>query len=170
MKNTLKSITTITLIGLLTLFNSCAKDGKDGAPGPSGAAGTNGNANVKNINVTIYTSDWVLNSGVYSYDKYLFEIGQNIIDNGMVLAYLESSFGSETWVALPFSMKNVELNYAFWKYYVSFTASLGSGATPSNPGLTRFKVLIVQGTARLSNPHVDFNDYNQVKAAFDLKD
>lgn len=176
MRNFLKTTTLIIVVGLVTLINGCAKDGKDGTPGPTGpigltgATGTNGNANVKNINVVVVTSDWWLNSGTYRYDKFLPEIDQNIVDNGMVLAYMESSPYSETWVALPFSIKDVEINYSYWEYYVSLIVSLGSGATPNNPGIVRFKVLVVQGTARLSNPNIDFNDYYQVKAAFNLKD
>ena len=170
MRKILKTTTLILVVGMVTLINGCAKDGKDGAPGPTGTTGTNGNANVKSQTFTVNTSYWSLSSGVYSYDKFLPEIGQDIVDNGMVLAYMESSPYSETWVALPLSMKDFEMNYAFWKYYVSFNVSLGSGSTPSNPGNARFKVLIVQGTARLSNPQVDFNDYYQVKTAFNLKD
>lgn len=172
MKIILKSITAITLIGMLSLFNGCAKDGKDGAPGPTGSAGTNGNANVKSETFMYSPSSWQLASNTYFINRTTTLITSDIVTSGAILVYMQSTT-STSWQALPYTWPNGTQSqiYRFWYNTNNLKLEIYSeDLTPSVSTNLTFKLVAISSSARLSNPHIDFNDYYQVKAAFDLKD
>lgn len=170
MRNFLKTTTLILVLGLVTLINGCAKDGKDGVPGPTGTSGTNGNANVKSLTFTVNTWEWVT-SGNTVYVNRTPDISTDIFNSGSVLLYIKSS---TAWQALPFTYPQgtftTLMRYLYSYNFVQINVMQESG-TPSLPTTSLdFKLVTISSTARLSNPQVDFNDYYQVKAAFNLKD
>lgn len=152
---TIKRTVLLTLIASVSLLFSCAKDGKDGPPGPAGATG---NANVKSQTFVVNTWDWSSNS-VLLYDP---NITQAIVDNGAVQVYLQGDPG--VWIALPLSFSGLEIVYDYQVNFIRITAS------SQPPTQQTFKVVAIASSARLANPNVDYTNYEEVKATFNLKD
>lgn len=164
---TIKRTVLLTLIASVSLLFSCAKDGKDGLPGPAGPAG---NANVKSTLITVYTSDWSGGGNGYSVSKYVPIITQDIVDGGVVMCY--ESDGSN-YIALPTSVwLGSYTRHALFAYSTNNIEIIyqdDDGLSP-NPGMITFKVVAIASSARLANPSVDYTNYEEVKATFNLKD
>jgi len=152
---TIKRTVLLTLIASVSLLFSCAKDGKDGLPGPAGPAG---NANVQSQTFVVNTWDWSSNS-VLLYDP---NITQAIVNKGAVQVYVQGDPG--VWVALPLTISGSYIVYDYQLNYVRIT-------TDSQPPTQQtFKVVAIASSARLANPNVDYTNYEEVKATFNLKD
>lgn len=151
------------IASVLTTF-SCKK----GDPGPQGLPGTNGkdgNANVQSFSFT--TSAWIL-VGSYWYYDYNLPSGTNM--NGGVFMYLQSG---TTYAALPLTVNDEEYLYSYDTSAGQVEADVqsASGSTAiSNPGFLGFKIVIIPPAQRLANPNVNYKNYEEVKAAFNLKD
>ena len=172
---TIKRTVLLTLIASVSLLFSCAKDGKDGLPGPAGSAGPAGNANVKS---QTFTSNWVhIGTQGQSGDGFLSThsssiITSDIVNNGAVLAYYFNST-LNAWITLPFSEPFSSWT-SHWRYnyknnLINFIKE-DSDFFTSNPGNITFKVVAIASSARLANPNVDYTNYEEVKATFNLKD
>jgi len=158
----MKKITMIA-ISLMVILGGCAKDGKDGMDGMNGAPGADGkdgNANVENINFTLYSYDWEdIGDGWYLGEYTNSLISSEIVNDGAVLAYI--SIGEDTWLAIPFG-------------YYSFAITDGeigiyySGG--ENPSTQNFKIVILAGSVMSRSKDVDFSNYQEVKTVFNLKE
>ena len=199
MKNKFKSIIFITLITLFITsctkegpagpagangatgatgpMGPTGATGATGATGPVGPTGATGNANVHSTYYTIASTNWTYFGTPYFYNEVDLncpQITSDVVNYGMVCAFMESTT-SGTWFSLP---------YTYWPTTtVSYVVSLNT-IRIGNAGLrfnysdgrnsvytsTRVKVVTISGTAKAANPNVDYNDYNSVKAAFNLQD
>lgn len=156
---TIRRITMLVLISSILTTFSCTKEGKQGETGPAGTNGINGNANVKSSTHTVYSWEWSSSNKITLFTP---NVVQTIVDAGSVLVYIEGSSGE--WAAIPLTAGSSSIIYSYKAYYVDIIAS------PKPTSTERFKVVAISASARLSNPHINFNDYYQVKGAFNLKD
>lgn len=147
------------LSSILTTF-SCTKEGKQGDPGPAGANGVNGNANVVSQTFDVYSWSWSSNNTWLNATI----ITQSIVNSGSVSVFMETSPYSGQWAAIPLNMSGVQISYAYEVNYVNVISS------PQPSSLERFKVVAIASSARIANPNIDYNNYYEVKGAFNLKD
>lgn len=167
MKKTIKTIGMAVVMSITAiLFNGCA--GKDGAPG---AQGPQGNANV--LSYTFSVSSWTYTAPNLWADLVDPDITSDVINNGAVLVYINNGGNltqlpytyyptntySETMSAIH-SVGNVQINLT--------DSDLNPPGIPSSTLV--FKVVTLPSRKPLSNPHINFKDYESVKKAFDLKD
>jgi hypothetical protein len=178
---TIKRITILVLISSVLTTFSCTKEGKQGETGPAGANGingtngTDGNANVKSYTINVASGNWTLSGNTYYFDASISGITSDIINSGSVQIFMESTTSTGVWLTMPW----IEyINSSTFSTY-NFNHSLGgvrifktdSDITPpSNPGVRKFKVIVISSSARISNPNIDYNNYYEVKGAFNLKD
>ncbi|MFI5218370.1 MAG: collagen-like protein [Bacteroidia bacterium] len=165
------------MLASISLLISCAKDGETGPQGPAGVNGTNGtngqdgNANVHTQTFTV--SNWYYIAPSYGVDIADFDITQDIVDNGLVMVY--TSNGSGGWQALPYTAypsSSYSSTYVFVHYLNGVTIwKTDSDLTqPVNPGTRTYKVIAVAEAPRIANPNVNWNNYEEVKETFNLKD
>ena len=160
------------------LFTGCAKKGDTGPAGPAGTNGTNGtngNANVKSKTIFINGSEWTNTSGSSTVTKLIPEITTDIINTGAVLVYGEDTPGK--WTALPVAMTStagVVLSYNYsieaGKINLFIDNNTTTALTAGDIGNSNWRFVIMSGTGRLLNPNLKYNNYNEVKKAFNLKD
>ncbi len=165
-----------------------------------------GNANVKTDTFTVAANQWATNTFVLletvnngtpqaipclSYPRPNNSITQDVMDNGLVLAYLEPTpdFTPEYWYPLPytFPVYNSSSAYQYNTDFVYITYAGGitidfyfaqeaNGVTPpiislSPPAVNyRFKVISVTGQAGvfMAQNHVNLKDYTAVSRALGL--
>lgn len=185
MKTFRKTFILVAIAGITTFFG-CAKDGKDGLPGPTGATGatgTTGNANVKTYTFNVPLSSFTLNStnnsyqaSTLSYAPVSMQIGQ--YDD--VSLYL---YDTDGWYALPYT-KYFNTGTTFNTHYYELTdwqslwvyirnSAGGQPYSSMTTGNLTYRAVIIGGAAgrKAHRPdNVDFSNYNEVKAAFNLKD
>ena len=171
MKTSIKKIvekTFITLTLCTLIFTTSCKKPEKGATGP---AGPTGNANVQSTTVTI--SNWSYSAPSYYVNLSYSAITSNIINSGAVLVYAQT--GTGTYSQLPLTVypsssysSSLEVVSSLGSVQVIWTDS--DLTQPANPGTWTFKIVAIASSAIAENPNVDLNDYNQVKAAFNLND
>jgi len=148
----MKKITLLTLATFLfiSLTTGCTKEG------PEGPAGKDGNANVKSIEFTIYSHEWVYESqgNFYLTAKLLPEIDQDVADNGAVLLYYKAD--DNMYIALP-------AGNLFFGYDVGNIAIFSSTEQEST---NIFKAVIIHGSPDASA--VDVTNYNEVSNYYGL--
>ena len=159
----------IALTVIIFSISSCSKEGTQGPAGKDGTNGTNGangNANVHSRNFIVTSWNGVNTSGVYIILADM-DITQSIIDSGAVLVYQEVS---GTWYALPRSNFGDQWAFNFYLNNIVIQLSHSNGTQVPNPGTNTFKVVVIAGSNRLSNPNLNWSNYNEVKVAYGLKD
>ncbi|MGY3053871.1 hypothetical protein ACVWYG_002073 [Pedobacter sp. UYEF25] len=162
--------------------------------GPTGAQGPEGNANVKTDVFTLTSSDWLWNSQyglntspsntTFYFSRYYIRannaITQDVLDNGMVLAYFVPDIirNANNWVPLPFQFTafggSFDYNIAFEtfpgsvKLHYFFVQRDKTATIPSlqnfNIGTYKIKIVAVSGklgTFMLAN-HINLNNYQEV--------
>lgn len=191
MKTKFNLLITALVVAGTCLLNSCAKDGETGPAGATGAAGTNGtngNANVKTYNYTINQSDWIQQtpSILFSPSLPCAGITQAIIDSGMVLVYWDANnLGApnpHNYVQFPvIGWNSVADRIMASSWQLSPTgggtvtvsvANLGGAAVAasSQAATTLIRVVVASAHMRMANPNLNWNNYNEVKAALHLQD
>jgi len=169
MKNLLKVAALIVVIGAVTITTSCSKEAEKGE---TGAAGTNGNANVKSALFTVFPSEWQTSGNTIYISKTSSLITADIANTGGVMLYIQST-NSTSWQALPYTFPNgsSSLMYRFWhsENYLEIDI-YGESSAPTVTSNREFKMVVFSSTARLANPNIDYTDYEQVKATFNLED
>jgi hypothetical protein len=172
MKKTIKTITTVIAGLALTLgltLTSCQK-GETGPAGPAGTNGTNGNANVVSSSIT--TSAWSYVSPSWEMTFTYPAITQNILDKGAVLVYVQSG---TNYYQLPYTLypqNTYSRTYTFVHYLGGLKVFVTDSdlTQPSNPGSLTFKVVVIAASQIDENPNVNYDNYEEVKKAFNLKD
>jgi len=172
MKKNITLFIYLIIIGSLATMNSCKKD-DDSAYQLKGNYQTAGNYGNANITSDQFTVTWTISAPAYYCDISDANITQEIVDNGSVVVYMSN--GSGGWVALPYTLP-MSSTYAstytpvhyldgvtIWKYDTDYTQA-------TDPGSTTFKVVCISASARLANPNVNWNNYEDVKNTFNLKD
>ncbi|HLG35836.1 MAG TPA: hypothetical protein VI757_13215 [Bacteroidia bacterium] len=175
----------IMLIACITLFISCAKDGEIGPQGAQGTQGTQGatgntgpqGPGASSQTITVTSNQWShFGTQGQSGDGYqtiqnVSIITSGIVSTGAVLAYISGS--TTAWVALPYSAP-----YSSWQRYWTYAYQTGqiilecqdSDFFTTQPGTQYFKVVVIPGSVMHQNPDVDFNNYKEVQAAYNLQD
>ena len=166
MKTRNKLIMGLMLISA-SLFNSCKK-GDTGAPGKDGV---DGNANVSSVLLNATTWTWDA-SALWRYDSWssISILTSDVATSGAVMLYEGSG---TTWMAVPYSF-NVGSGitiHTFFNYTTGSVAvyqALSNDGDP-NPAATTYKLVCIPKKMMVLHPEVNLKNYEQVKAAFDLK-
>ncbi|MEM7368986.1 MAG: hypothetical protein AAF587_10345 [Bacteroidota bacterium] len=141
--------------------------GATGATGQQGASGQNGNANVKSYTFTVGNSDYSADNKV-TLD--VPAITQDIVDNGVVLVYWQSSDG---WRLLPFTFitssglttRTLMSNYSLAQVVLQLR-TIPVDNTFKYTGT--FRIVVIEGNAGKKGYDVDFSDYEAVINYFGL--
>jgi hypothetical protein len=178
---------------------SCAKDGADGQPGASGANGLNGTngTNGKDGNANVYgrvftvqpietlvdgdgwTKKTYTNSTNFYYSKRLLvpEITKAVLDRGDVHVYKSLDPSIDFWLGMPYTD---HYTAGTTTYITTYTPAHSLGYVtiwiddnflkPSLPTkVTSFKVVVITPSGKIAHPNVNYNNYAEVAAAFDLE-
>lgn len=166
----------IFLLAMLIL-SGCAKD-KYQPKGDYQPAGNYGNANM------IYSNTVTLNNWTSAFDngtEYVYyslinwpALTQAIKDNGAVMTYVQS--GTQ-WYALPYSDHGTGWSYTYDFGFDVGTVEIdltgvdntGSPGTASQNG-TVVRLVAISPAAKIANPDLNWSNYNEVKARFNLED
>lgn len=154
------------LICIASLFLSCekgedgkpGKDGKDGRDGQNGFNGRDGKdaGKFKVIKFTAYSSDWLNDISQYILFLNSSLITSNVVENGTVVLYFQSSDGSQAYKQLPCpwstgGSSNLWSSFEFWVraggVIVVHRRSDGNAIHPySNSSITslNFKAVIIE--------------------------
>ncbi len=188
----------LIIIFILTFF-SCTKSdigpqgpagiqgesGPVGAQGETGPIGPEGNANVQSITIQLNSNDWLpmnptSGGGYYGYKSTVIveEITQAIVDSGIVSVFYfaTSATGvSDSWTPLPYNEIIQYNSYAFsnWTFFyktneITFRVERNNWQT--NPGDTKFKVIIASASNKKTNQNINWLNYNEIIASYNLQD
>jgi hypothetical protein len=149
----------LVFFSIIVLLSSCAKDGDPGAQGPTG------NANVKSKTFTITPGQWQ-SSGTVGTDYYKFidltfaSITQSVIDNGAVLVYLKATSGVIGQIPISYPVNGNSVNFVpeAEMGMASVALFLGNYQVPNITINYEFKVVAIDGTARITHPEINWND------------
>lgn len=187
----MKKITVILFSCVFTLYLISCQKGAQGDVGPQGAAGAKGAAGVKgdvgsaNANgmfasdwVEVKGTDWTATSSPNTFFRTLtwVPLTADIINKGVVYTYYKGTTEPNTVRALPFSNPS-----SGWKLYsivgVSSNQPVIQFFQQVNPPLSTFNaatsysfriVVVAASSGRLAA--IDWNNYQEVKAALNLVD
>ena len=141
-----------------------------GDKGDTGPQGAQGNANVQSYTYTVNPSNWYALTYEWDTDLGVSAVSQSILDRGTVNVFMSTDGGSN-WLALPFSFTGAEFNFLYKVGTVTVAYSWDNGVLPSSaPNTCKFKVIVVPGSIVRNNPHIDWNNYSEVRARFNLND
>ncbi|MGB5436780.1 MAG: hypothetical protein WBM98_12880 [Maribacter sp.] len=179
-------------MSLLTIcIISCdGKDGADGVDGINGAAGPAGdNGEDGNANVNTYVYDLSSESGS-SIPVDLPDLTQSVIDNDLIIGYLQNGAGSGTYYPVPASVwpngtggfYDIAVDIAVGKYWVHFyQVGTQTFMDVTSVELGKLKIVIAESTntttgksgkesirESLKSAGVDINDYYAVMDYFGL--
>lgn len=168
-QNFLKPIYAIAVLAIIMLTNSCKKD-DDTAYQPAGnyvTTGTNNNT-VKNYDFTLHSWDWSWDNlyRQWYYNQYVNEDFQSAI-----YGYVMSGNGEE---AMPYYN---QVNFTTTSFandlfqstpYIKFEYYDGSTTLSSPSSDTYLYLVIIPPSQRLSDPNINYSDYNSVKKAYHL--
>jgi len=163
----------LLLLMIAFTFSTCKK-GDTGPQGPQGAQGTAGNANIQNYSITVSPSQWTYDN-VYEIWYYRYSNSSNM--NSAVLAYVISGNGEQAmpYYACPTSGAWCE-QYDFATYlfgsppYIEFQYTNYLSRTTHPNYDTNFYLVIMPPALHDTNPNVNWSNYKEVKAKFNLKD
>lgn len=162
MKNNLNSILIAGIFTLLS-FTSCQKEG------PQGPAGEDGNANVHSRNFSI--NNWNYEDPSWHLSILDSRITEDIIENGAVLVYINYD-GSLS--LIPITIYR-EANYSTTiesSVYVGGVSIFWTDSDltqPITPPNLDFKIVVIEGSEIQNYPNLDFEDYELIKATFELE-
>lgn len=161
----------IIIVALTTFMGSCTKEG---AKGETGASGVNGNANVKSTTFTVFASDWQTATGSFPplfVNRTEPLITADIANSGAVMLYMQST-SSTQWQALPYTFPTSSSStmYRFWHSENTLQINIYEESGTPTAATRTFKMVVMSSSARLANPNIDYTDYEQVKATFNLED
>lgn len=166
MKTTISTLKYLAFSLLIAFSVSCdGEDGAPGLPGPAGPAGQDGAANL--IDSGWFTSGtWSGTNNNWYFDKAAPELTQDLIDNGIVLAYsrLTSNFDTRP---LPSEAGN-----ATWSFIIREANTVRFTSTSFNPSEdNQFRYVIIPPAATNGKMvSIDFKSmsYEEVIAHFNL--
>ena len=163
--------------------------GTNGTAGATGATGATGTANVIYsawVTPAAYVETTVFGTTYFSYDMAASKITQAILDKGTVIVYGKlNGYNPVIWPtnqvsALPIVityMSGTTSNIDTWaardtvgSIRISLTSSTNAYTSISNAH--QFRYIIIPGAVLTAaiNHHVNFNNYNEAKHAFNLPD
>jgi hypothetical protein len=153
--------------------------GNDGSTGPQGPAGADGNANVRNFDFTLTSSDWTGQGTSGDPGYYLFsdltipELNNDILTRGMILVYFKPDFDL-FWRPLPFTMTNSDFTEVFEYLAAEGLIQLRISASDYFASAYDAEVRVVLATANgmavLEDLNIDLANYFAVSEALGLED
>lgn len=166
MKKTFLRIVLILTIGFFAV--NCSEDGVDGKDG------IDGNANVLGSQeFSTTSSNWSSIAGGTIWTANLTgatTITQDIVSRGIVTVFRKyTNNGLVQWAPLPDTNTNVNISYQYGVGTISFFAQSTNSVAFSNPGIITFRYVVISPSNRIANPKTNWRDYEQVKAALNLK-
>jgi hypothetical protein len=174
MKSFLKFSTLLLLAG--TLFIGCK--GKDGEPGPVGATGKAGTNGASGPSAQTYTFSGTFTS-VITGINYTGLVGK-VSANDAVLLYLYTgnTAGVDYYSQLPITFPNSTMPFVMYSdlgdngdITVNIKKLDNSAGSPISIGFPAFfKVIHVKGTAGLRIPSINYSNYEEVKAYYNIED
>ena len=143
--------------------------GATGPAGPQGATGATGATGPAGAPGTQVQSFLLLNQSVSLTGYTTFKIPaitQNIVDEGVVLAYFRTTGSTGSWYALPYSESGRTIVLSDYGLgYVDIKANFGQS------GLD-FRIVVIPGTSlttlAIRHPDLNLSNYAAVAAAFNL--
>ena len=183
----MKQVLFFGLLACLTVFAGCKGDQGDPGPagvagpagpvGPAGPAGPAGNNSIQDTVITLTDTDWIASANDWVARLVSVPIiTQGIVDNGLVVAYLSTSelpiISSNSWLALPFSISRTTGTNS-WSYGIQ-PGSITIRENSTDGNLYRLnceiRVVVVPGPGMMGfDAPIDWTDYNQVAAYFNLE-
>lgn len=134
--------------------------GATGAAGATGATGATGNADV---NAYLFSNKSISITGT---NFNVPAITQPIVDQGLVLVYMSTS-SSGPWYPLPYTQGGTTISL------VNYSLGQISLIASTNQTGIYLKVVVIPGNSltqlSTANPHLNYNNYNQVASALRLK-
>ena len=171
---TIKRITILVLISSILTTFSCTKEGKQGETGlagtngANGADGVDGNSNVLSESFTMIPSQWTTSGLVTFFSRPTPLLTNNIVNNGVVILYVESSTPNQ-WFALPFAISSYNMRYLFSEN--NLLVQIAGVSFPQTVSTDmNFRLVVFESSAIIKHPNIDYNNYYEVKGAFNLKD
>jgi hypothetical protein len=175
MKTFKASIFSIYILSLV--FISCTKEGEQGAPGTNGINGQDGNANVQSATlVANSTSNWAWNS-TYQWRSAQWTsisiLTSSAINSGAVMLYqMDAGIATQLPITVKIGSKTESDFYSYTEGILAVSIQNSNGSDPisqiSIP--TTYKLVVIPQSAIIANPIIDYNNYYEVKGAFNLKD
>ena len=163
---------------IMLTFNQCKKGdtgpagpaGVNGINGTNGTDGANGNANVLNYDFTVSSSQWTYDN---LYERWYFRYSSSVNSNSAILGYVMSGSGKQ---AMPYqtcpSFMCEQYDFATYLFgsppYIEFQYTNLDTRTikPSND--VYYYLIIIQPSQKKLHPTLNWNNYEEVKKAFNL--
>jgi len=163
MKKTIKIF--LAAVIMTALFTNCKKEaGPKGDTGAQGPAGPQGNANV--ITGTVSVSNWTWDGTNKYYTSTIIDAGitQSILDNGVVLVSVVQAGAVLPLPITVYPTSTYGRNYSFIYGLAQIVLRIQDSdlIQSANPGTLVFKVTKIAGSVKLANPHIDWNNPNEV--------
>lgn len=197
MKNVMNKTNYLIMALVVLIAYSCSKDGEDGtdgAIGPKGDQGEQGlageNGEDGNANVNTYVFDLSSESGS-SIPVDLPELTQDVIDNDLIIGYLQNGAGSGTYYPIPAGVwpngtggfYDIAVDIAVGNYWVHFyQVGTQTFMDVTSVELGKLKIIVAESTntttgkngkvsirESLKSAGVDINDYFAVMDYFGLE-
>lgn len=167
----MKKATFLTTIVLSLFLNSCKK----GDTGPAGENGKDGNANVTTTTFQVNTSAWMNGSSYWYVDIPVPSLTSTNHGSAAVQVFFSTNSGVN-WYAVPYTA------VASTNYFMGFATGIGvteiqwtyNGVGNGNDPNTffgatcQFKIVVIPPA--MIKKGVNYNDYSELKAVYNLKD
>ncbi|HWY10432.1 MAG TPA: hypothetical protein VN026_03850 [Bacteroidia bacterium] len=167
----MKKIILFTTLAISSFNFSCKK----GDTGPAGKDGTNGNANISTSTFQVNTSAWVNGSNYWYVDIPVSALTSSNHGAAAVEVFFSTNSGVN-WHAVPYTAVSstdyfmgfatgVGLTEIQWTYN-----GVGNGSDPNTffGATCQFKIVVIPPA--MKKPGVNTHSYNELKAAYNLKD
>src|SRR5690554_1807912 len=142
------------LLAATIAFTGCKKD--EGPTGPQRPQGPTGNANVQSEMITVFSSDWVEEGNMYTFETPTSLITEDIAESGAVLCYL---MYDDIYRPMPISYLpegedyTTHAGFEYMTEEIFFFFQTDDGMTPA-PGERTFKVVTIESKMLESNPEI----------------
>ncbi len=136
--------------------------------------------NVVSSTVMVYSNDWYWDKTSWRVDIDYDAINSNVNEHGAVLVYMDSD---GTWRQIPmtfyYSQENEDGSVSYYSSSLevsSYDRGVSIFWTENDlydgyrPDTHRFKIVVIPAAVYSSRSDVNYEDYNAVKAAFQLAD
>jgi hypothetical protein len=145
----------IVLCVLSVLSGACKKKEIQGPKGEPGTPGKGGNSDISNTGIFPITStQWIPNPDSSALEVKINTslITKDVVDKGGVKAFV---LEGTAWYELPFSTRDLFMQYGFEEGSVKFVFSNIHGGLPIRPSTTNFRIMILSESARAQTGAVE---------------
>ena len=157
------------------------QQGQQGIPGATGATGAQGPAGTANVIYSAWiASNWVSDSYfgrmAQRFDITAPQLTQDIIDKGLVLTYWKPAGNTTAIIPIPASFGDSDED-EFYPVYTAnrvriFHFKKAGGYIGAIPSTNVFRYIVIPGGVLASGrkASINYKNYNEVKAAYNLPD